>query len=378
MELAYTWYEYEGWYIGYLNDYPDYQTQGQTENNRVKRTELIKRITRLGAVFVRHGSGHGIYADHKKGVSQSIPRHNEITQLVIRNAIRAYMKKRMLILSLVFFSSGIVFAQTDRETLLQRRDESRLFVSRYGQFYYYEDTAGIRILFWNDNGETVERIIIPERINKKPVIAIDDECFPEDITAITLPGPLQYIGYQAFFMGDLTEIILPDGLIEIGARAFAANNLRHLEIPGSVTKIGAGAFELNRLETVVLSGGLTEIDEHTFQRNRISSITIPDTITAIHDYAFVDNPLTEISIGDNVRLGNYAFEDSRFILNNETSFYVVYHQNNKRGGRYIRMEAVNPERNLTPVRRRVPDYDGAHESTRTYWIWVYQEEIADR
>jgi predicted RNase H-like HicB family nuclease len=30
MELSYTYYEYEGWYIGYINDYPDYQTQGQT------------------------------------------------------------------------------------------------------------------------------------------------------------------------------------------------------------------------------------------------------------------------------------------------------------------------------------------------------------
>ena len=30
MELAYTYYENEGWFIGYLNDYPDYPTQGET------------------------------------------------------------------------------------------------------------------------------------------------------------------------------------------------------------------------------------------------------------------------------------------------------------------------------------------------------------
>jgi predicted RNase H-like HicB family nuclease len=30
MELAYTYYKYEKWFIGYLNDYPDYQTQGET------------------------------------------------------------------------------------------------------------------------------------------------------------------------------------------------------------------------------------------------------------------------------------------------------------------------------------------------------------
>ena len=30
MELDYTYYQYDGWFIGHLNDYPDYQTQGQT------------------------------------------------------------------------------------------------------------------------------------------------------------------------------------------------------------------------------------------------------------------------------------------------------------------------------------------------------------
>jgi predicted RNase H-like HicB family nuclease len=30
MELAYTYYKYDGWFIGFLNDYPDYLTQGET------------------------------------------------------------------------------------------------------------------------------------------------------------------------------------------------------------------------------------------------------------------------------------------------------------------------------------------------------------
>jgi predicted RNase H-like HicB family nuclease len=31
MELSYTyWQEKDGWYLGYLNDYPDHWTQGKT------------------------------------------------------------------------------------------------------------------------------------------------------------------------------------------------------------------------------------------------------------------------------------------------------------------------------------------------------------
>jgi hypothetical protein len=30
MELDYTYWKDDGWYVGYLNDYPDYTTQGET------------------------------------------------------------------------------------------------------------------------------------------------------------------------------------------------------------------------------------------------------------------------------------------------------------------------------------------------------------
>jgi hypothetical protein len=55
MNLGYTYYQYENWYIGYLNDYPDYQTQGET------RAELEEMLAGLyedissGTIpFIRH------------------------------------------------------------------------------------------------------------------------------------------------------------------------------------------------------------------------------------------------------------------------------------------------------------------------------------
>ena len=30
MEIGYTYWKDDGWYVGYLDDYPDYTTQGET------------------------------------------------------------------------------------------------------------------------------------------------------------------------------------------------------------------------------------------------------------------------------------------------------------------------------------------------------------
>ncbi|MCL2720043.1 MAG: type II toxin-antitoxin system HicB family antitoxin [Treponema sp.] len=30
MELGYTYWKDDGWYVGFLDDYPDYTTQGET------------------------------------------------------------------------------------------------------------------------------------------------------------------------------------------------------------------------------------------------------------------------------------------------------------------------------------------------------------
>jgi hypothetical protein len=55
MELAYTYYEYDGWYIGYLNDYPDYQTQGQTIEALEEMLASLYDDVRSGTIpYIRH------------------------------------------------------------------------------------------------------------------------------------------------------------------------------------------------------------------------------------------------------------------------------------------------------------------------------------
>jgi predicted RNA binding protein YcfA (HicA-like mRNA interferase family) len=54
----------------------------------MKRTDLIKQITKRGAIFVRHGSNHDIYAQPKNGNTEPVPRHNEIKEFMARKIIK--------------------------------------------------------------------------------------------------------------------------------------------------------------------------------------------------------------------------------------------------------------------------------------------------
>jgi mRNA interferase HicA len=49
----------------------------------MKRTRLLKHLEANGCRFVREGSKHTIYAN-SQGISTSIPRHNEIPDLLVK------------------------------------------------------------------------------------------------------------------------------------------------------------------------------------------------------------------------------------------------------------------------------------------------------
>ena len=54
----------------------------------MKRKELIKKITKTGCVFVRHGGNHDLYKNPKSGKKQPIPRHNEIDEHLAMHIIK--------------------------------------------------------------------------------------------------------------------------------------------------------------------------------------------------------------------------------------------------------------------------------------------------
>jgi len=60
----------------------------------LKRRELIKKIERQGAVFVRHGGKHDWYHNPQTKVWQPVPRHTEVNEHLARSIIRKLSGER--------------------------------------------------------------------------------------------------------------------------------------------------------------------------------------------------------------------------------------------------------------------------------------------
>ena len=51
-------------------------------------TELIKRLTAAGCVFVRPGSRHDLYMNPASGKKQAVPRHSEVDEDLARHILK--------------------------------------------------------------------------------------------------------------------------------------------------------------------------------------------------------------------------------------------------------------------------------------------------
>jgi len=54
----------------------------------MKRRDLIKKIERMGRIFIRHGGKHDWYQSPKTKISQPIPRHREINEKLVKHIIK--------------------------------------------------------------------------------------------------------------------------------------------------------------------------------------------------------------------------------------------------------------------------------------------------
>jgi mRNA interferase HicA len=54
----------------------------------MKRIDLIRKIEDQGCVLIRHGGNHDWYRNPQTGVSQPVPRHREVSELLAKHIIR--------------------------------------------------------------------------------------------------------------------------------------------------------------------------------------------------------------------------------------------------------------------------------------------------
>ena len=55
----------------------------------MKRRDLIRRLEKAGCELLRHGAKHDIYHNRESGVSEPVPRHREINEMLARKIIKS-------------------------------------------------------------------------------------------------------------------------------------------------------------------------------------------------------------------------------------------------------------------------------------------------
>ncbi len=153
-------------------------------------------------------------------------------------------------------------------------------------------------------------IVIPEKINNKPVTKIMSNAFgsSEDhnctIEEVILPDSITVIEDGAFeCCYELKSITLSSNLKKIGIAAFYSTGLTSVAIPDSVTIIENFTFnDCDALEKVVLPDDLKKIGQSAFSGcAKLAAITLPEGLSEIHSYAFKDcGNLTEIVIPSHI------------------------------------------------------------------------------
>ena len=54
----------------------------------MKRVDLIRKIQEAGCMFIRHGGRHDWYSNPKTGVSQPVPRHKEVNEVLAKHILK--------------------------------------------------------------------------------------------------------------------------------------------------------------------------------------------------------------------------------------------------------------------------------------------------
>ena len=166
--------------------------------------------------------------------------------------------------------------------------------------------------------------------------------------AVTLPGTLLEIGYQAFYStnpnGYGHHLVIPDNVISVGAQAFASVSVYELTIGTSVKNIGNRAFDCDNMHIIHYNAtDCNDLASPPFQLNRKSGrnintltigenveyipaklfycfddlacdVVIPNSVTRIGEQAFFDANVTSVVIGDGcVEIGEWAFFNAHYL-----------------------------------------------------------------
>ncbi len=131
-------------------------------------------------------------------------------------------RKTVIIVLIVLFiiTLRLYFLYSENNKLDSLYDNPIKVNQIYNNYTYDEYSEHVTILTYDSDQEVVE---IPEKINGKKVLAIDDSAFygKQKLKKVIVSKYVIRIGHQSFIGCDnLEEVILPDNLSDIGGYAF--------------------------------------------------------------------------------------------------------------------------------------------------------------
>lgn len=170
--------------------------------------------------------------------------------------------------------------------------------------------------YYDINNTITYDMVIADSLFDYPVRAVRGNYgfWPSNhISTLTIPGTVEYIGYQSFRdLGNMYSLTLNEGLDSLGYEAFAyCAVLRSLRLPETLRHIGDGAFcGASLIPSLIVPSGVRHIGVRAFQWcTRMETLTIAEGVEHIGDYAFYGNiGLRHLSIPASVStLGSQVF-----------------------------------------------------------------------
>lgn len=137
---------------------------------------------------------------------------------------------------------------------------------------------------------TASELVIPEKINGKPVVSIDPGVFSkcETLKKVTLPKTL--VNYKKAFSNSpsLQTVVLSEGILRIAEDAFSGcKSLKSVTTPSTLESIDDYAFNgCSALTSITIPKSVRYLGRQAFSYSGLKKVTVPSNVSVIQAYAF--------------------------------------------------------------------------------------------
>ena len=208
----------------------------------------------------------------------------------------------------------------------------RMNTKNSNEYIVSEDNNELKIVRYIGNS-TPNTLEIPATINGKTVTSIGVDAFSSNcgnntnIKNIVIPNTIKIIEDRAFKNNDYLESVVFDTnsqVTNIGNEVFAnIPNLTSITLPSNLSYLGNGVFRGDKLTSIIgnnnyiWQNNLLIANDVVYYGNS-TYVSMPNSITTIAEYAFADSDITSIELNNVTNVGLYAFYNSN--LTNITNY----------------------------------------------------------